>query len=88
MARRANLPAGEKGGAIVSGLSPRGAAAAAGVIPGDVILSVNGAAVTSLDDVSKAIDATPSGHSVRLNIWRPASQGGPAQSMFLLVPKR
>ena len=63
-ARRLNLQG--KAGGVVSWVDPLGQAAEAGVEAGDVILSVNGTAVTSLDSLDKALDNVPSGRVARL----------------------
>ena len=69
IARQAGVPAG-KGGAIVSEVTPSSAAARGGVAPGDVILSVNDKDVTSVSDVTKALDAVQPGHTARVLVWR------------------
>jgi serine protease Do len=63
-ARRLNLQG--KAGGIVSWIDPLGAAAEAGVEAGDVILSVNGAPVTTLESLDKALNNVPSGRTARL----------------------
>jgi serine protease Do len=70
VARQAGVPAG-KGGAIVSDVSPLGAAARGGVVPGDVILSVNDKDVTSVSDVTKTLESVQAGHTARVLVWRP-----------------
>jgi serine protease Do len=69
IARQAGVPAG-KGGAIVSDVTPLSAANRGGVAPGDVILSVNDKDVTSVTEVTKALDAVQAGHTARLLVWR------------------
>ncbi len=73
MSRRLQIPAG-RGGALVSDLDPRGAAAQGGMAPGDVILSVNGRAVANADDAIKALEAIGSGRSARIVVWRAGSE--------------
>jgi serine protease Do len=70
IARQAGVPAG-KGGAIVSDVNPTGQAARGGIAPGDVILSVNDKDVTSVTDVTKALETVQSGHTARVLVWRP-----------------
>jgi S1-C subfamily serine protease len=67
-ARRANAPV--NGGAIVSEVEPSGAAARAGIRAGDIILSINDAAVTSVAQVTKALDAIAVGRTARILIFR------------------
>ncbi len=67
--RQLQLPAGRTG-AVVTDVTPGSPAAAAGVQPDDVILSVGGTAVHSADDVAKALDGLPAGRTVRMIVWR------------------
>jgi serine protease Do len=67
--RRLGVPSGQ-GGAIVADLDQRGAAALGGMAPTDVILAVNGVAMTSTDQVLKALEAIPSGKIARILVWR------------------
>jgi serine protease Do len=55
MRRAVGLP--ERDGLLVREVRPDGAAAAAGIEPGDLIVSAGGAAVTSVDDLYAALDA-------------------------------
>jgi len=66
-ARRANAPAG---GAIVSDVDQGGAAQRAGIRPGDIIVEINDAAVSSVAQVTKALDAIPTGHTARIVVFR------------------
>jgi S1-C subfamily serine protease len=68
-----NLPRGV-GGAVVVNVVPTGAAARAGLRPGDVILKVGTTDVRSLSQTSTALDAVPSGEMTRLVIWRGGSE--------------
>ncbi len=72
-ARQAGLAAG-KGGAVVTAVAP-GSPAARRVGPGDIILSVNDRPVSSVSDVTKALDAVPAGATVRLLVQRPNGDG-------------
>jgi serine protease Do len=69
LARRMQVPNG-RGGAVVSDMDARGAAALGGMAPGDVILSINGRTVTSADDAIKALEQVTSGRIARIIVWR------------------
>jgi S1-C subfamily serine protease len=56
-------------GARVTGLQPGGAAAAAGIANGDVIASVNGAAVSSQADIDAALDPIAPGATVPVAVF-------------------
>ena len=71
-----------RGGAVVSSVDPFGAAAQGGVQRGDVILRVDGRVVSSVEEVSAALDRVASGNYTRLLI----SRGG--EETVLLVRKR
>jgi serine protease Do len=73
VARRLQLPNG-RGGAVVSDVDPLGAAAQGGIAPGDVILSINGRAVTSADDSIRTLEQITSGRIARLIVWRAGSE--------------
>ncbi len=81
MARQLDLQPGE-GGAIVAAVTPGGAAFRAGLQPGDVILQVNRQPMSSVDDVTQALDKVPSGATTSLLLL----SGG--QQRFVLLPKR
>jgi len=68
MARGLNLNG--KGGAIVSSVDPLGQAARAGLAAGDVILSINDQDVSSLQQVTKALDGIPAGRTARIVVSR------------------
>jgi S1-C subfamily serine protease len=85
LTRRLSVPSGQ-GGAIVSDMDPRGAAAQGGIAPTDVILSVNGTAVSTPDQVVKALDAVQSGHIARVLVWR-TIQGQRGEQMVTLRKK-
>ena len=57
-------------GAIVGQVSPGGAAAKAGVEPGDVLVEYNGRAVANRDELVKMVVATKPGTSVPVKILR------------------
>ena len=68
-ARRLNLPNGV-GGAVVSDVEPGSPAASAGIGPGDVITEINGQKMTSVDQVTKALEAIGAGRTARVVIFR------------------
>jgi serine protease Do len=57
-------------GAIVSTVAPGGAAAKAGIEPGDVIIEFNGHPVTKYDDLVKSVIGTKPGTSVPVKVVR------------------
>ena len=71
--RRLELPAG-RGGAIVTEVVEGSPAERAGFAEGDVIVSINGRAVSSPDEVSRAFDASSSIALVR--VWRQGEEVG------------
>ncbi len=83
--RRLAVPGGQ-GGAIVADLEARGAAAQGGMAPTDVILSINGTAMTSADQVLKALEAIQSGKIARILVWR-TIQGQRGEQMVTLRKK-
>ena len=68
-ARRLNLPAGT-GGALVSDVDPVGSAARGGIVPGDVIVSVNDQKVTTVEQAAKALEAVGEGRAARIVVFR------------------
>jgi serine protease Do len=60
----------EGGGALVSEVEPRSAAADAGLRPGDVILEVNRQRVNSPDDAARLLRQAPADASVFVLVWR------------------
>jgi serine protease Do len=61
-------------GAIVSTVSPGGAAARAGIEPGDVIVEFNSHPVTKYDDLVKTVIATKPGTQVPVKVMRNRDQ--------------
>jgi serine protease Do len=57
-------------GALVATVSPGSPAAAAGVEPGDVILSFDGQAIESMRNLPRAVASTPIGKSVAVELLR------------------
>jgi serine protease Do len=68
MARRLRLPSGQTG-AVVTDVDQDGASAGA-LRQGDVILSVNGKAVTSAADAARELAKVQSGHIAQMRVWR------------------
>src|SRR5262249_10305409 len=62
------LPANK--GVMIKNVGPNTPAAQAGLQPGDVILTVNGQPVQSLDQMSSFIGMQPAGQTVEFGIWR------------------
>jgi serine protease Do len=67
--RQLNLPGG-RNGAVVASVTPFGPAAEAGLRQGDVILSVQNQAVSSVEEVTKALSAIRAGQTVRIIVWQ------------------
>jgi serine protease Do len=68
LSRRLRMPSG-KAGAVVTDVDPDGPAA--GVLqPGDVILSVNGKAVSHATDAQQELQKIAHGHLAQLRVWR------------------
>jgi serine protease Do len=81
IARGADLPGG-RGGAIVADVDRGSAAARAGVLPNDIILEVNRQPMTSLSQVTRALQNAPSGSPVFVVVWRDG------QELFITMSKR
>jgi len=64
MARRNQLPA--TSGVVVTDVDPDGAAAEAGIQPGDVIREVSGTEIRSVDDYEQAVKAKTKGNLLLL----------------------
>src|SRR4030095_7563419 len=60
----------DRRGAVVGSVSPGGAAAKAGMEPGDVIVSYNGKPVTGRDDLVRMVVATKPNTTVRVRVIR------------------
>jgi serine protease Do len=68
MARRLHLPSGQTG-ALITDVDPDGPAAG-GLRQGDVILTVNGRAVSSAADAKRELDRVQPNHLAQLRVWR------------------
>jgi serine protease Do len=74
MRERLELPRGTQG-VVVMEVEAGEAAEEAGLARGDVILSVNGQAVESVDGLDRAIDAARSSGRARLRVYNPQLEG-------------
>ncbi len=81
IAREIGLPRG-RSGAFVSDVERGSAAANAGVQPNDVILEVNRQAVSTVSQVTRALQAATPGTPVFLVVWRDG------QEVFISMTKR
>ncbi len=61
-------------GALVSSIEKGGPADRAGLQPGDVILALNGKAVTASGDLPALVATMQSGETARLQVWRKGKQ--------------
>jgi serine protease Do len=77
-----------RGGAVVANVTPYGPAAQAGLQRGDVILSVMGQTVRTLDQVHTALDNIQTGRTARLIVWRYSPQMERGQEMLFQIRKR
>lgn len=68
--------------ALITGVAPRSAAASAGLRAGDVILAIEGQAVTRFDDLREHVTKAE-GRPVVLRVWRQ----GQADADYTLVPR-
>jgi serine protease Do len=75
---------GGRGGAVVTSVTRFGPAAQAGLFPGDVILSVAGQSVSSVAEVTAALDALQSGQVTRLIVWRVGTDGRGRETLVRL----
>ncbi|MEY3123674.1 MAG: hypothetical protein RLZZ573_194 [Pseudomonadota bacterium] len=74
-ARARSLGMRRPDGAFVTDVAPDSAAARAGLRAGDVLISVNGACIADIGDLSKHIATAVPGDSVRLAFWRNQAAG-------------
>ena len=75
IARELELPAGQTG-ALIRDVQPGSAAERAGLAAGDVITRVNGRATSSVDEVSRAIEAVPQGSAALVTVVRDSREVG------------
>jgi serine protease Do len=81
MARRLRVPSGTKG-VLISDMDPTGAAAQAGLQPGDIIVRINRQPVETIAEASRALTAIKPGSTAFLIILR----GG--QEQFITMTKK
>jgi serine protease Do len=81
VARQVELPR-NRGGAVISGVERRGAAAIAGLQSGDIILEVNRQPVSNPGQVTKALQSVQPGQSAFLLVWRDGAE------VFAVLTKR
>jgi len=85
-ARQLEIPRG-RGGAIVADVDRDSAAARAGVQPNDVILEVNRQPVSSVSQVTRALQTATAGRPVFLVVWR-TDRNGDGKEYFITMSKR
>jgi S1-C subfamily serine protease len=71
------FPDKETGGLLVTSLAPDGPAAKAGVLIGDVVLSLDGTAVAAPEDLLDLLTGSRIGHAATLQLLR---GGSPAEA--------
>jgi len=64
------VSSGQCGALLVAGLDPETPLAKAGIMPGDLIVAVDGAKVSSTGSLYKSIDAATPGSKVTVKTWR------------------
>lgn len=69
---------------IVLSLAPEGPAASAGVLMGDILVSLAGSAVADTEDIQTTLESHPVGQAVEAGIVR----GGVAQTISIVVGER
>ncbi len=62
-------------GAYVSAVDENGPASVAGILPGDIIVEMNGNVLSSSDDLMNGLEGTNEGDTVKVTVWRPAQVG-------------
>jgi serine protease Do len=73
VARELALPRG-RGGAVLTDVDRNSPAANAGVLPNDIILKVNGEAVSNVNQVTRELQRAVSGQPVFLLVWRDGAE--------------
>lgn len=68
--------------ARISGVAPRGAAADAGLMAGDVVISIEGKPITRFTQMREAVEAAE-GDPIQLQVWR----SGQGTASYTLIPR-
>ncbi len=84
--RQLQVPSG-RGGAIITDIKPYGPAAEARLQEGDVILSITGQPMTSVNDVTSALEEIGSGRTARVIVWRFDPRTGQGQEVLIRLRK-
>jgi len=71
---RSQLNYNGEGGVAIVGVRDGSAADGAGIVPGDVIVGIDGNSVTSPEQVAAVVRNTPSGGKVDLQLWSAGNQ--------------
>jgi serine protease Do len=72
VSRQLRVPQG-RGGAVVAGVDPSSGAAGL-FFPGDVILAINGEAVSSVDEVATRLESMRTGALMVVQVWRQGAE--------------
>ncbi|HUR19747.1 MAG TPA: PDZ domain-containing protein, partial [Vicinamibacterales bacterium] len=72
VSRQMRVPEG-RGGAVVAEVSPRSSAFQA-LLPGDVVLAVNGSPVANVNDVKARLERAKTGTLTVILVWRQGSE--------------
>jgi serine protease Do len=83
--RELDVPA-NRGGALVTTVTPYGPADQAGIEEGDVILSVMGSPVRNPADVTSALGRLPTGRVARMILWR--ATDGEGEELLVQIRKQ
>ncbi|TRD21847.1 RIP metalloprotease RseP [Palleronia caenipelagi] len=73
--------------AIVGGVTPKSAAAEAGLVEGDVIRAVDGEPVVAFETLRDLV-GNSDGSPMRFSVWRPGAEQGGEEFDVTLTPKR
>lgn len=71
-------------GALVGGVADDSPSAKAGIVPGDVILSVDDKEIKNFGDLLAKVESTPIGKSLKVQIWRDKSK----LNLYITVKER
>jgi serine protease Do len=84
-ARKQTLAFKEQGGVLVSNVEPGSFAEDIGMLPGDIIVSINRQAVNTVDDVRRIQDTLKTGDAVAFRIMRSLDSRTPEWRAFYLA---